>query len=208
VNASVLLWTNVGRRLSQIIHVLLCVAACRERETRVSIAAAPLEREIARDLTARLGIPATTRCLIVAGVAMCRASVDGVALPVVVENHHKEWVWWIEGGVVATAPIAARVRDELADLGVAQTVDCGKAVARGQRVTCALSGGGAAFAMIDAHGDVTLELALDPAAAGARKEEPHDLTRLSRALEHGSGDEDDEEAPSPPSDGSSGRVPP
>ena len=118
---------------------------------------------------------------------MCRASVDGVVVPIVVENHRGEWVWWIEGGVVQTAPIAARVREELADLGVTQTVDCGKAVASGPRLTCALSGGGAAFATIAKDGSASLELALDPAAADVRSETPVDLTqrrdRWSRAPE-------------------------
>ena len=167
-------------------------------------AAAPLETAIARELTARLGAPAQVRCLVVAGVAACRASVDGVAVPLIVENHRGEWVWWVEGGVVATAPIAARVRDELADLAVAQTVDCGKAIAVGRSVTCALSGGGAAFATIAKDGSVSLELAIDPAAASVRREEARDLTRTSRLLEHGRGDEEEED--NVPGDG--GTVPP
>jgi hypothetical protein len=76
-------------------------------------------------------------------------------------------------------------------------------------VTCALSGGGAAFATIDAHGEVALELVIDPAAASARKEPVRDLTQTSRALEHGSGDEDEDDTALPPSSaGSSGTVPP
>ncbi len=134
----------------------------------------------------------------IAGVAGCRASVDGVRVPLVVENHRGEWQWWVKGGVVATAPIAARVRDELVDLGVAQAVDCGRAVAIGTRVACALSGGGAAFATIARDGHVSLELALDPAVAAVRSEEPRDLTKTSRLLEHGSGDEEDENSATVP----------
>lgn len=131
---------------------------------------------------------------------MCRASVDGVELPVVVENHRGEWVWWVEGGAVPTGPIAARVRDELADLGVAQTVDCGKPVSRGPLVTCALSGGGAAFATVGSDGRVLLELAIDPPAAGVRSETPRDLTKRSRSLERtAGGDEEDEDTA--PADG-------
>jgi len=135
---------------------------------------------------------------------MCRASIEGVAVPLVVENHRGEWVWWVDGDVVPMGPIAARVRDELADLHVAQTVDCGKPIARGPRVTCALSGGGSAFATIAKDGTVSLELAIDPAAAGVRSEPPRDLTQRSRSLEHSATDEDEEDTI--PSDG--GTVPP
>lgn len=136
--------------------------------------------------------------MVIAGVAGCRASVDGVRVPIVVENHRGEWQWFVEGGAVATGPIAARVRDELADLGVAQTVDCGRAVAIGTRVVCELSGGGAAFASVARDGRVSFELALDPAVAAVRREEPRDLTRTSRLLEHGSGDEEDENSATVP----------
>ena len=64
-------------------------------------------------------------------------------VPIVVENHRGDWAWWVEGGIVPTAAIAARMREELADLGVAQTVDCGRAVAPCRRIdACKLSGGG------------------------------------------------------------------
>ena len=207
----------MGRRVPQHIHVaqrptarkircvcvLLCVLGCSDRKVRAPLQTSPLETAIARELTARIGAPATTRCVIVVGVAMCRASVDGVVVPVVVENHRGEWVWWVEGGVVPTAPIAARVREELADLGVTQTVDCGKAVASGPRLTCALSGGGAAFATIARDGSVSLELAIDPAAAGVRSESPSDLTARSRSLERSAGADDEEDTL--PADG--GTVP-
>lgn len=171
---------------------------------RAPLQSSPLETAIARELTSRIGAPATTRCVVVLGVAMCRASVDGVVVPLVVENHRGEWVWWIEGRVVPTAPIAARVREELADLGVSQTVDCGKAITSGPRLTCALSGGGAAFATIAKDGSVSLELAIDPAAAGVRSETPRDLTGRSRSLERTAGEEEDEDTA--PADG--GTVPP
>ena len=208
----------MGRRVPQHIHVaqrpvarkircvcvLLCVLGCGEPKVRAPLQSSPLETAIARELTARIGTAASTRCVIVLGVASCRASVDGVVVAVVVENHRGEWVWWVEGGVVPTAPIAARVRDELGDLGVTQTVNCGKAIAKGPRVTCSLSGGGAAFATIAKDGSVTLELAIDPAAAGVRSESPSDLTQRSRSLERSAGDEEDEDTA--PADG--GRVPP
>ena len=113
-----------------------------------------------------------------------------------VENKRGEWVWHIDGRVVQTAPIAAQIAGELADLGVAQTVDCGAAVARvplGDRLTCKLSGGGAAFATIAGDGTVELELAIDPAAAAVRSEVPRDLTKTSRDLERLPGEEDEDE---------------
>ena len=202
----------MGRRVPQNIHVaqrltnaklswgfvLLCVVACRDRDTQSPLQRSPIETAIARALTSHFGVPAEVRCIVVAGVAGCRARVDSVRVPVVVENHRGEWTWSIEGVAVATAPIAARVRDELADLGVAQTVDCGKAVSIGTRVTCALSGGGAAFATVARDGSVSFELALDPAVAAARSEEPRDLTRTSRLLEHGSGEDEDENSATVP----------
>ena len=178
--------------------VLLCVVACSGDKVAAPTPRSPVETAIARELTARFDVPAQVRCIVIAGVAGCRASVDGVRVPIVVENHRGEWQWWVEGGAIATAPIAARVRDELADLGVAQTVDCGKAIAIGARVTCTLSGGGAAFASVGKDGRVSLELAIDPAAAGVRAEEPRDLTKTSQSLAHGSGDEDDENSATVP----------
>jgi len=177
---------------------LLCVVGCRDPVTQAPPPRSPVETAIARELTARFDVPAQVKCLVIAGVAGCRASVDGVRVPLVVENHHGEWRWWVEGGAIATAPIAARVRDELADLGVAQTVDCGKAIAIGARVTCRLSGGGAAFATVGRDARVSLELAIDPAVAGVRAEEPRDLTKTSQALAHGSGDEEEENSATVP----------
>jgi hypothetical protein len=202
----------MGRRVTQIIHVaqrltttkfscgfvLLCVVACRDRAVDAPLPRSPVETAIARDLTARFGVSAEVRCIVIAGVAGCRASVDGVRVPVVVENHRGEWKWSVDGAAIATAPIAARVRDELADLGVVQSVDCGKAVVVGTRVTCALGGGGAAFASVARDGRVSLEIAIDPAAAGVRREVAQDLTKTSQALAHGSGDEDDENSATVP----------
>jgi hypothetical protein len=209
----------VGRSVTQNIHVsqcptvrkwlvVVCVAGCSDREVRAPLQTSPLETAIARELTARAGAPATTRCVIGLGVAMCKASVDGVAVPVVVENHRGEWVWWIEGGIVPTAEITARVRDELADLGVAQTVDCGKAIARGARVVCSLSGGGKAFATIGKGGEVSLELALDPVVAGVRSEAPRDLTERSRSLDRSAVGEQEEDAVGSDTGSEGGRVPP
>jgi hypothetical protein len=188
--------------------VIVCVAGCRDHEVRAPLQRSPLETAIERELTARAGAPATTRCVIGLGVAMCNASVDGVVVPVVVENHRGEWVWWVEGGIVPTAEIAARVRDELADLGVAQTVDCGKAIARGAHVVCALSGGGKAFATIGKTGQVSLELAIDPAVAGVRSESPRDLTERSRSLDRTAVGEEEDDTAGSDIGSEGGRVPP
>jgi hypothetical protein len=180
---------------------LLCDDGCRDRETSTPVGNSPLETGVARELTARLGMPVTAHCVVLAGVASCRALAGGVALPIVVENHQGAWDWRVDAHVVATAPIAARIADELTDLGTAQTVDCGSAVALGDRVTCRLSGGGVAFASIARDGTVTFELAIDPAAAAARSESGSDLTARSRALEHSGGERDEDDEVTAPLDG-------
>jgi hypothetical protein len=211
----------VGRNLPQLIHetqrstvrnfalgsVLLCVVACSSREAQAPLRKSPLESGIARELTEKLGVPVTTRCVIIAGVAMCRAWAGTVQLPLVVENHRGEWTWQVQGRFVATAPIATQIAGELADLGVQQTVDCGAAVARvDDRFGCKLSGGGSAFVAVGSDGTVSLELAIDPAAAGVRNEEPRDLTKTSRALDRAGKEEEEEEA-TPGSAGSSTVAP-
>ena len=176
--------------------VLLCVLGCRERDTRAPLQRAPLETAIARDLTERLGVPVTTRCVTIAGLARCRAAAGAAVLSISASSSRREWAWKVDGRAVQTAPIVTRVAEELADLGVAQTVDCGGSVAivpLGERLTCRLSGGGAAFASIARDGTVALELDVDPGAAGVRSEEPRDLTHTSRDLERLPGQEDEEE---------------
>jgi hypothetical protein len=174
--------------------VLLCVLSCRDRETsRARLRRAPLETGIARELTERLGAPVTTRCAIVAGVAMCRAFVGSTMLSIAVKSERGAWEWHVEGRAVVTAPIVERIGDELADLGLAQTVDCGGAVVTvpaDDRLACKLSGGGEAFVTIGKDGTVELELAIDPSAAAVRSEEPRDLTKTSRDLERLPGDEE------------------
>lgn len=190
----------MGRRVPQVIHaaqglalLLSCALACGRRAEQAPSRSAPLETGIARALTETLGVPVTTRCVIVADVAVCRAWAGGVALPIAVENHRGAWTWEVEGRFVNTGPIVARIAGELADLGVHETVDCGAPVARiDDRLACSLSGGGRAFVTVAPDGRVDLELAIDPAAAGVRSEQPADLTTMSRGLETSGGDEDEE----------------
>jgi hypothetical protein len=185
--------------------VLLCVLACSAREEQAPLRKSPLESGIARALTEKLGVPVTTRCVIVAGVAGCRAWAGTVQLPLVVENHRGEWTWEVKGRFVSTAPIVTQITGELADLGVAQTVDCGAPVAQiDDRLACKLSGGGSAFVTVASDGRVSLEIAIDPAAAGVRSEQPRDLTKTSRALDRAGKEEEEDEAVGSGSSGSSG----
>jgi hypothetical protein len=102
-------------------------------------------------------------------------------------------VWALVGVVIATAPLAAEIVDELADLGVTATVDCGaplRQAHRGARLDCTIdrgdAGKGAAWATIlDDDGAYRLEVALDPAVAEARTTVVDDnaLIRTSEALD-------------------------
>jgi hypothetical protein len=174
--------------------VLLCVLGCRDHESaRGPLRQPPLETGIARDLTERLGVPVTTRCVMLGDIATCRAFVGSTMLSIAVESERGAWAWHVEGRMVETAPIMARIAGELADLGIAQTVDCGDAVVsvpEGERLVCKLSGGGAAFAAIGKDGTVELELELDPGAAAVRSEDPRDLTKTSRDLDRLPGGEE------------------
>jgi hypothetical protein len=178
---------------------LLIATACGDgTEGRAPITPAPLETGIARELTARFGVPVTATCAWLAGMPLaCRAVLpDATVLPVALSGAGPAWDWRIPGRVVAVAPIAAYVQASLADLGIAQTASCGPSVQRlapGARITCALSGGGVAFVDVTVGGEVSLELALDPATAMLRRAPISDreLVGTSRALEHLGGEEDD-----------------
>src|SRR5439155_25911510 len=140
------------------------------------------------------GAPVTVSC----AIATCRAELAGLALPIRVAADGSAWAWNVDGRVVDTAPIAAYVDGMLADLHVKQTASCGAKVVylpRGERLACALSGGGRAFVDVAPGGALAVELALDRAAAAARgepstPERDRELDKMSRALEGGgSGDE-------------------
>jgi hypothetical protein len=167
----------------------LTPAACGHHEPPER-ALPPLETTIARDLTARFGLPVTTRCAIIGDVpVVCQAVIsDGTALPIALERAGVGVHWRVAGRVVETAPIAAYVGGVLADLGIAQRAICGPPVQRlapGKRLACTLSGGGAAFVQVASDGALSLELALDPAAAAARgtAETDADLLHRSRELD-------------------------
>ena len=130
----------------------------------------------------------------------CTATLaEGAKLPIRVREVGKQVRWQVDGLVVMARPIEDYVRGVLEDLGAAQTVDCGARIHHvppGDRVICALAGGGKAFATIAPDGSFALELALDPAAAAARTDAVKDLEARSKALQHTEDADEDEGAPS------------
>jgi hypothetical protein len=187
---------------------LVCVvtaSGCRDRQARQNAPRSPVETAIARDLTARFGTPVTVACTVVAGVPVaCTATLaDRTAMPIAIENANKaEWGWRVDGKVIDGGAIAAYVEGELAPLNIHEAVTCGprvQIVRPGERVSCTLSGGGAAFVHVAADGSTTLELALDKESAAARAElvtpyRDRALTEQSKRLEALEGESDGEEA--------------
>src|SRR5262249_24967675 len=127
----------------------------------------------------------------------CHAKLpDGSDVRIRVTSAAGAWEWQLEDRI-DTAAVQAYVDGVLGDLGLAQTARC-PPLSRERRIACALSGGGVAFVDVAASGQLSLELALDAAAATARSvpTPQRDLVRMSRALQR-LDDEDDE----PPEDG-------
>lgn len=186
--------------------ILTTLLACRDpRPGDVPARPSPIETEIARDLTARLGTPVTTKCWFALAVPVkCAATLaDKTELPIAIDNASKtEWGWRVDGVVVETARVRDHVQAQLAGLHVTETAACGNPIAvvpPGGRLTCTLSGGGAAFVTIAADGSTSLEIELDPAAAAARGEDrtadrDRALATESKALESQAGETDGEEA--------------
>lgn len=131
-----------------------------------------LETAIASDLEARLGVGVVTRCGY--AIPMCSATLpDGTVLPIEVTIHADSYEWRVHGLLVNTAAIEAYLRDELADLEVPQSARClphVRALAAGERISCALGNGGTAFVTVRSDGSTAVELALTPAAAAARSD--------------------------------------
>jgi hypothetical protein len=184
---------------------LLTLWGCRDRASTGHARKSPLETGIARDLTARFGTPVAVACTRSGPVPVaCKATLaDRTELPIALDEATKdEWGWRIDGIVVDAKSIVAFVQDELATLKIGQTATCGPAVQvvrPGERVSCTLSGGGAAFVRVAADGQTSLELALDKDAAAARSElvtpeRDRALTEQSLALESLEGESDGEEA--------------
>jgi hypothetical protein len=179
------------------------LAACGDHTSRQPPRRSPLETAIARDVTARFGMPVTASCTVAAGIPVaCEAAlVDGTKLPIEIRSEGTEWAWRVAGIVVDTAPVAAYLDATLGDLHVAQHASCGAryvVVQPGDRIGCRLSAGGTAFVRVAADGTTSLELDLDPASAAARGEpvtpaRDRELTSISRALETLEGESDGEE---------------
>lgn len=149
-----------------------------------------MERAIAEQLAARVGVP--VRVLCTAQAERCRGILpDHSELPIVVEATGD---WHIEGLLIVSDPIEAYLREAITELGAAQDVKCVpkiRIVSAGDRIECQLGGGGIAFATIAADGSFTIELALDHATGSARSVEISDreLTEQSRVLETDGGAE-------------------
>jgi hypothetical protein len=182
----------------------LTLVACGSGGERSEIVRkSPLETAIARELTGKLGEPASATCAMAMNLPVkCEAALaDGTKLPIEIESDGKEWAWRVAGRVVETAPLVAYVNASLADLRVAQQANCGRRivfVAPDDRVGCKLSGGGMAFVRFATDGTISLELDIDPASAAARGEvvtpaRDLELTTTSRALEAREGESDGEE---------------
>jgi hypothetical protein len=178
------------------------LAACGDRKASEPARKSALETGIARDLTAKLGTPVTASCTALMGIARCDAALaDGTKIPIEVKSEGKEWAWRVVGLVVETAPIVTYLDATLADMKTGQRASCGPRavfVEPGGRIACKLSGGGIAFVRVDANGNTSLELDIDPAAATARSEpitpdRARQLTTISHALENVEGESDGEE---------------
>jgi len=167
-----------------------------------------VEARLTRDVTAQLGIAATVTCPVGQPFPKtCAVGLEdgGEPLAIAVTEDQDGYAWTLAGFVIATAPLAAAITDELHDLGVDGEVDCGpalRAAAVGDRVRCDLDLGGvpgAAWArIIDDQAGFELELALSPGAVTARSQDADEaaLVRASRALDRddaeGVGDGDDD----------------
>lgn len=182
------------------------VAACRDAPASRAPVRAPgpsaIARAVSRTIAAQLHRDMAVTCAAILGLpTRCTATLpDGTALPIALrwDAAARPPGWQIELATpaIATAPIAAYVTDELADLGVTDTARCGPAfvpLPDDLALACALGHGGTAIVALDATGAIVdLELALDPAAAHARTDAPPpDLAARSSALSHTEDDDDE-----------------
>jgi hypothetical protein len=187
-------------KISTISLALTCAVACGDGVPKPRPG---IEPAIARSLGEHFGAPVVATCSWIGTVAVgCSATFPGGAtLAIAVDGRQ----WRVAGRVFATAPIAAYVRAELAELGRSDRVDCAPFVHANERIACALGGGGAVFVDVGDVGEgptvntparpegpsVNIELELDPAVAAIRAEAPHDadLVRMSHALDISGEDE-------------------
>ena len=178
-------------------------------------------------LADRFGQRVRARCLGLIDVCVAELA-DGPTLPIATARDPAgAWVWAVDGLVIDTAPLTAYLTAEVGALGAPQAVACGPRIRRaiaGDRLACALGGGGVAFATVLADGRTSIEIELEPAVArlraagdGATAEEraaDAELAAASRALDLAldlalddaatDDSEGDEPSARPPDDGAGG----
>lgn len=192
------------RGLLLALPVITVITACRDEVRPL----ATLERAIETELRQRFGVVLRTRCTAVVPACVARGE-DGSTLPIAVTRIAAGgWDWHVAGLVIASAPLEAYLRQEVADMGAPQAVGCGMRIRRvvaDERIACELARGGIAFVTIRADGSTSIEVELDPAAAIARAEpvtadRDAALSRASRALEDAPPNAEgvEEEAPARP----------
>jgi hypothetical protein len=162
--------------------------------------ASPLERAIASSIGARLGVPIVAHCW---GLVGCVAQLpDGDRIPIVTWPGDRAWEWRVDGLVVASDVLERYLRDVVGEMGAAQDVRCApklRRIAPGDRVECWLANGGKAFVVVREDGSTIVEVELDKRAADARSEvvtpaRDDEMTKASRALESGGGEDDGDDA--------------
>ena len=104
----------------------MSLAACGDHTNRQPPRRSPLETAIARDVTARFGVPVTASCTLAAGIPVaCEAAlVDGTKLPIEIRSEGKRTVLVAFAldlaGPADRAAIEARLgREDLDDAGIA-----------------------------------------------------------------------------------------
>src|SRR5689334_24912356 len=100
----------------------LTLISCGDQKASETRRHSPLETGIARDLTARLKVPVSATCTLIAGMASkCEASLaDGTKIPIEVKSDKKDWAWRVDGLVVEEQEIESHVKSALGDLHVDQ----------------------------------------------------------------------------------------
>lgn len=183
------------------IAITMAGGGCGGEERTRSPAASHLERAIEAELGARFGARVRARCP--PGGPSCTARLpDGTELPIELTRLADEWQWSVQGLVIATDDLARHLELVVADLGAPQAVRCAPRVQRiapGDRITCELEHGGAAFVTVAADGATAFEVVLDAEAAAARAEEvtperERALAATSEALAPRAEDANDEAA--------------
>lgn len=148
----------------------------------------PLAHAISADVAAKLGEPVALWCIAPFGMGHCEATLLHTHQVVVIDviDDGKAWSWQLAPPNVSIAPVEKRVHERLIELGADQAVDCGariQPIASGARIECKLAGGGAAFVAMTAKHVPEIELALDAAAAAARRDDVNGLAEKSKALD-------------------------